>query len=134
MDIAVIGIGGVGGYFGGKLSQIRQIDPQLNIFFIARGQHLKAIQEDGLLLDADEGKIVCKPTKAIENISELPQLDYCFICVKGYDLGNMLIQLKEKISASTVILPLLNGVDIYERIRKVRRGIFILPVCILEHI
>lgn len=130
MNIAVIGIGGVGGYFGGKLTQLRQLDPQLNTFFIARGQHLKAIQEGGLLLDADEGKIVCKPTKAIENISELPRLDYCFICVKGYDLGNMLIQLKEKINASTVILPLLNGVDIYERIRKVIKTGYLHPACV----
>ena len=130
MNIAVIGVGGVGGYFGGKLTQILQTNPQVNIFFIARNQHLKEIQANGLLLDSDEGKIVCKPTKAIENISELPQLDYCLICVKGYDLENVLKQLKVKIGASTVILPLLNGVDIYERVREVIKTGYLHPACV----
>jgi len=130
VNIAVIGIGGVGGYFGGKLTQILQTDPQINIFFIARNQHLKEIQANGLLLDADEGKIVCKPTKAIGNISELPQPDYCLICVKGYDLKNVLEQLKDKVGASTVILPLLNGVDIYERVREVIKTGYLHPACV----
>ena len=130
MNVAVIGIGGVGGYFGGKLAQILPADPQMNIYFVARGQHLKEIQAHGLLLDADEGQMLCKPTKAIEDISELPQLDYCFICVKGYDLKNVLEQLKEKIGASTVILPLLNGVDIHERVHEVIKTGYLHPACV----
>ena len=118
-NIAVIGIGGIGGFFGGKLTKLLKNDPQVNIYFIARGKQLSAIQKSGLLLDAEDGQTACRPTLATDRIADLPLLDYCLICVKGYDLANVLTQLKEKITDSTVIIPLLNGVDIFERIREV---------------
>ena len=130
MNIAVIGTGGVGGYFGGKLTRLREIDPGVNIFFIARNQHLIEIQAHGLLLDAEEGRMVCMPTRATDSISELPVLDYCLICVKGYDLEKVLYQLKDKITASTVVLPLLNGFDIYDRVRKVIKTGYLHPACV----
>lgn len=129
MNIGVIGIGGVGGYFGGKLTQLMS-DHDLNISFIARGQHLNEIKNHGLILDTEEGEMICKPTLATDNIKELPTLDFCLICVKSYDLDNVLIQLNEKISQNTIILPLLNGIDICERIRKrIKIGI-VLPSCV----
>ncbi|HNX23285.1 MAG TPA: 2-dehydropantoate 2-reductase N-terminal domain-containing protein, partial [Spirochaetota bacterium] len=45
MNIAVIGIGGVGGYFGGKLSRLLKDNKNLNIYFIARNQHLAEIKK-----------------------------------------------------------------------------------------
>ncbi|OHD06869.1 MAG: 2-dehydropantoate 2-reductase [Spirochaetes bacterium GWD1_27_9] len=130
MNIAVIGVGGVGGYFGGKLTQLIKNHSDLNIFFIARGNHLKEIKNNGLLLDTDEGQFICKPTLATDKISDLPLLDLCLICVKSYDLENVLTQLKEKVTLNTMILPLLNGVDIYERIRlKIDSGI-VFPSCV----
>jgi 2-dehydropantoate 2-reductase len=129
-NIAVIGIGGIGGFFGGKLTKLLEIDAQVRVYFIARGQHLKEIQTHGLLLDSEEGKFVCKPTKAMENMAELPRLDYCLVCVKGYDLTNVLTQLKDKIDEKTVILPLLNGVDIFERIREVTSSGYLHPACV----
>ncbi|MFA5851530.1 MAG: 2-dehydropantoate 2-reductase [Spirochaetales bacterium] len=130
MNIAVIGIGGVGGYFGGKLTQIPEFGATMSIYFVARNKHLEAIQANGLLLDADEGKFVCKPTKATSDIAHMPPLDYCLICVKGYDLENVLLQLKNKIGPKTVMLPLLNGVDIYERVRKVIKTGYLHPACV----
>ncbi len=130
MNIAVVGIGGVGGYFGGKLTHLREIDPSVNIIFVARNQHLKEIQVHGLLLDSQEGKRVCLPTRATDAISELPLLDYCLICVKGYDLDRVLLQLKDKITSSTVVLPLLNGFDIYDRVRRVIKTGYLHPACV----
>lgn len=130
MNIAVIGIGGVGGYFGGKLTQLLKNDKNLNVYFVARNQHLNEIKKNGLILDTDEGQMVCKPTLATDNISELPQLDLCLVCVKSYDLDNVLIQLKSKITDATMILPLLNGVDIYERIRSIIHNGAIFPSCV----
>ena len=118
-NIAVIGIGGIGGFFGGKLTKLLKNDPQVNIYFIARGKQLSAIQKSGLLLDAKDGRMACRPTMATDRIADLPLLDYCLVCVKGYDLVNALTQLKEMITDSTVVIPLLNGVDIFERIREV---------------
>ncbi|MFW6287372.1 MAG: ketopantoate reductase family protein [bacterium] len=130
MNIAVVGVGGVGGYFGGKLTKL--LDSNLNhkIHFIARGNHLKKIIRNGLILDAEEGTILCRPTTATDDISTLPMLDICMICVKSYDLNNILKQLQQKIMDNTIILPLLNGVDIVYRIRNnIKQGI-ILPSCV----
>lgn len=130
MNIGVIGIGGVGGYFGGKLTQLLNNSKDLAIYFVARNKHLHEIQKNGLILDTDEGVKICKPTYATDNILELPNLDFCLICVKSYDLDNVLMKLKEKISSNTMILPLLNGVDIYERIRqRIHNGV-VFPSCV----
>jgi len=130
MNIGIIGIGGVGGYFGGKITQLLKDDKDLNVFFIARNQHLNEIKKNGLILDTDEGIITCIPTSAADNISELPQLDLCLVCVKSYDLENVLVQLKSKISDNTMVLSLLNGVDIYERIRSIIKNGIVFPSCV----
>lgn len=132
MNIAVIGIGGVGGYFGGKLTQLLQDKTKKHeVCFIARNRHLEEIRKNGLILDSDEGEFVCRPTLATDSIEELPQkLDLCLICVKSYDLVNVLPRLQPKIGDHTMILPLLNGVDIYERIRTTIKNGIVFPACI----
>ncbi len=130
MNIAVIGIGGVGGYFGGKLTKLLEHEKDLKIYFIARNKHLEEIKRNGLLLDTDEGLMICKPTSATDDIFGLPRLDFCLICVKSYDLHDVLIRLEPKISDRTMILPLLNGVDIYERIRSVIHNGVVFPSCV----
>lgn len=129
MNIAIIGTGGVGGYFGGKLAN--QCKDKDNVYFIARGEHLARIKESGLIIRSGEGgEIVCKPKLATEAIEELPMLDICLICVKGFDLQQALERLKNKITDTTEIIPLLNGLDIYDRVRKViTRGI-VYPACV----
>lgn len=127
MKIAVIG---VGGYFGGKLTQLLPNDPDLEIYFVARNEHLEEIKRNGLILDTEEGQSVCRPTFATDDISELPALDLCIIAVKSYDLNGVLRGLSANVSDSTIILPLLNGVDIYERIRSVIAKGTVLPSCV----
>jgi 2-dehydropantoate 2-reductase len=130
MEIGIIGVGGVGGYFGGKLTQILPNSKNLHVYFVARGAHLLEINKNGLLLDTDEGSMTCTPTLATDAIKDLPQLDVCLVCVKGYDLDKVASQLKPKIAKNTLILPLLNGVDIYERIRSVIQDGIVLPACV----
>jgi len=130
MKVAVIGIGGVGGYFGGRLCQLLNCQSDLEIHFIARGQHLPEIQKNGLRLDTDEGEMTCRPTSATDAFADLPELDFVMIGVKSYDLDSILTRLEEKITEKTTILPLLNGVDIYERIRrKIKTGV-VFPACV----
>jgi 2-dehydropantoate 2-reductase len=130
MNIAVIGTGGVGGYFGGKLAAKAEKDNLTNIYFIARGRHLDEIRKNGLILDTEQGSMICNPVLATDRISELPDLDFCLICVKCYDLENVLKKIKSKITEKTCILPLLNGVDIYERIRSVIKTGIVFPSCV----
>lgn len=133
MVIAIIGTGGVGGYFGGKLAQSIALNTEKEheIYFVARGEHGKKIKEKGLILiSKSEGEMICTPNYVVENIADLPMLDVCFVCVKQYDLENCLLSLKTKIKYNTKIIPLLNGIDIYERIRKVIPNGYIFPACV----
>jgi 2-dehydropantoate 2-reductase len=70
------------------------------------------------------------PTRATDNIEELPSPDLCFLCVKSYDLDAVCDALNGHIKPETVVVPLLNGVDIYERVRRVLTNGITLPACI----
>ena len=117
-SVCVYGIGGVGGYFGGRIAhEISKGNNAVQVYFIGRGEHLKAIQQHGLNLITDKEEFLCFPNIATDNIRHIPTPDLYLLCVKGYDLDNAAVSISKNISADTIILPLLNGVDIYERIR-----------------
>jgi len=117
-NVCVYGIGGVGGYFGGRIAhEISKDNRAIQVFFIGRGEHLKAVQQHGLNLITDKEEFFCFPNIATDNIRHISTPDLYLLCVKGYDLDNAAASISKNISADTVILPLLNGVDIYERIR-----------------
>jgi 2-dehydropantoate 2-reductase len=126
-------VGGVGGYFGGKLAHTFSSNPDssVNIFFVARGKHLEAIKKNGLVLKSPEfGSMTCRPKLATERISDLPEIDIFLIAVKGYDLAGVAVSIRNQIKENTVLIPLLNGADIQERLRnKIKTGI-ILPACV----
>jgi 2-dehydropantoate 2-reductase len=130
LNIGVIGIGGVGGYFGGKLCRLISSDGA-NVYFVARGSNLDEIRRNGLWVKmAAEGEWMCRPTLATERIQDLPLLDICLVCVKSYDLSKVMQQLKEKISQETLLVSLLNGVDIYERMRANLNAGHVYPGCV----
>ena len=129
-NIGILGAGGVGGYFGGKLC-LNTDTPQTNVYFLARGKHLEEIKIQGLKLKTEmEGELLCRPALATDSINDLPELDLCLLCVKAFDLLALLSELKNRVSEETVLLPLLNGVDIYARVRSVIDKGIILPACV----
>lgn len=130
MNIAVMGVGGVGGYYGGKLAQMASSESDVKVYFIARNEHLREIQKHGLLLETSEGTLVCKPSLATDDVSALPMLDLVLMCVKGYDLEDAVQKIKSRVFAATCILPLLNGIDIYDRIKKELPQAQVLPACV----
>jgi len=121
----VYGIGGVGGYFGGRIAhEISKGNHAIQVYFIGRGEHLKAIQQHGLNLITDKEEFLCFPNIATDNIRHIPTPDLYLLCVKGYDLNNAVASILKNISTDTIVLPLLNGIDIYERIRtSLQKGI-----------
>jgi 2-dehydropantoate 2-reductase len=130
-ELAIVGLGGVGGYFGFKLARKYAGIPGVNITFVARGKTYDSVSENGLtLLSPEHPDPVTHPDKLIKNISELENAGIILICVKEYDLENVCAQLKTRIGASAIILPLMNGVDIHERIRKITPDAIILPACV----
>ncbi|AMP98213.1 2-dehydropantoate 2-reductase [Pedobacter cryoconitis] len=130
-EFAIIGLGGVGGYFGFKLAQKYTADSAINVTFIAREKTYEIVKENGLTLlsEAHEDPIA-RPDQIFKTVAELGHTDVFVICVKEYDLENICNQLKDKIKNDTVILPLMNGVDIYERIRKIITNGIVLPSCV----
>jgi len=117
-SVCVYGIGGVGGYFGSRIAhEVSKGNRAMQVYFIGRGEHLKTIQQHGLNMITDKEEFICFPNIATENIRHIPAPDLYLLCVKGYDLDNAVASISKNISADTIILPLLNGVDIYERIR-----------------
>lgn len=131
MNIGIIGVGGVGGYFGGKLAKLLNTRDDLKVYFLARGKHLEEIKKNGLhLCTKHEGDFWVTPTLATDHADDLPHLDLCLLCVKGYDLENALISIKNKVDRNTQIIPLLNGVDIYDRVKRALGDAIIFPACV----
>jgi 2-dehydropantoate 2-reductase len=129
--IGVIGVGGVGGYFGGKLCRLLDREPDLRIAFVARGEHRRAIEAHGLQLNSEaDGEIICRPSLATDDFAALPPLDLCLLCVKEIDLAAALQQLAPKLDDRSIVLPLLNGVDVYDRVRAVIANAIVLPACV----
>ena len=133
LQLAVLGVGGVGGYFGGRMAAAVAEGRGRGwaVHFIARGAHLAALQEGGLTLDAAGERIVCKPASAVGTLAEAPVADVVLLCVKGYHLDGAARQIAGHCRASTVIVPLLNGVDIAERVHRMAPVGSVLPACAL---
>jgi 2-dehydropantoate 2-reductase len=132
-NICIFGAGAVGGVFGGKIAHAiaQKPGPLRKVFLIARGAHLEEIKKHGLILNTPEERgILCKPSLATEDISEIPQPDLYLLCVKGYDLNEATLTIKKNIAHNTLVIPLLNGVDIYDRIRKNLDTGIVLPACV----
>jgi len=130
-SVCVYGIGGVGGYFGGRIAhKISKGNRAVQVYFIGRGEHLKAIQQQGLNLITEKEEFICFPNIATDNIRHIPTPDLYLLCVKRYDLDNAVASISKNISADTIILPLLNGVDIYESIRTNLQKAIVSPACV----
>lgn len=128
-NVYIYGVGGVGGYFGAKIIDADR-SKDLKVSFVARGKHLEAIKNKGLILKTDDKQILVRPDCAIENVNELEKIDLILVCVKSYDLDGVILSIKDKIDNDTIILPLLNGVDVYERIRNILDKGLVLPACV----
>ncbi|WP_344766345.1 2-dehydropantoate 2-reductase [Pedobacter ginsengiterrae] len=130
-NITVIGTGGVGGYFGFKLCQYIKNLPAYSITLVARGLTYEAIKENGLTLISPENPgAPVRPDRIIESLEEVEPSDLILICVKEYDLEKVCLAIRNKISSNTIVIALMNGADIYERVRKVINTGTYLPCCI----
>lgn len=129
--IAVIGLGGVGGYFGFKINQENEASKKYTVSFVARGETYRRVKENGLILLSPEHQVNhTYPDFIEEHISNVKDQDLVLICVKEFDLENICWQLKDVINKDTILLPMMNGSDIYERIRSIIPSNVILPTCL----
>lgn len=132
MNICFFGVGGVGGYYGALLTKYFNETGEGNIYFIARGKHKDAIVEKGLLLKKEGGKedVLIQPYLCTDTVDGLPVFDIVVVSVKAYDLEDVTKKVSKNSDKKTIILPLLNGADIYERMRQHLKKGYILPSCV----
>lgn len=129
--ITLIGLGGVGGYFGFKIAQLIEDNPNYKITFVARNETYEIVKKNGLtLLSSEHTQSVAKPNNIINNFDEIEESDLILICVKEYDLENVCNQIKDKITKNTTVMALMNGADIYERVRHIIKNGTFLPSCV----
>jgi 2-dehydropantoate 2-reductase len=106
MRIAVVGAGGVGGYYGGLLARAGN-----EVALIARGAHLQAIREHGLRVESAYGDFVVRPQHATDRPAEVGPVDIIIFAVKMYDLEEAGRAARPLVGPETVVLPLENGLD-----------------------
>jgi len=130
IKIVIAGIGGVGGYFGGLLAKEYESSDSIEICFLVRGEHLNKIREKGLKVIHGATEFIAKPAIATDNANDIGIADYILICTKSYDLDATIEQLYPCIGENTILLPLLNGVESVDRIKKILPGTTVLEGCV----
>ncbi len=113
MKISIIGAGGVGGYFGGMLARAGQ-----DVTFVARGEHLKAMQEHGLEVQTTDGTFSIRPVQVVAYAGEMLEPDLILLTTKTYDLEDIAKQLNSVVKADTIIITTQNGIDADEVVKK----------------
>ena len=106
MRIAIVGSGGVGGYFGGRLAAAG-----VDVTFLARGAHLEAMRAHGLRIDSPKGHVHLPHVKAESDPAVIGPADVVFFAVKLYDTEGALALLPPLIGPDTVVIGFQNGVE-----------------------
>lgn len=106
MRIAVFGSGGVGGFFGGRLARAGE-----SVAFIARGDHLRALRENGLRVDSVAGDFAISPCEATDDPSSIGEVDLVLLGVKAWQVPAAARAMRPMVGEHTTVLPLQNGVE-----------------------
>ena len=114
MRVAIMGTGGVGGYYGGMLARAGE-----DVVFVARGVHLEAIRSSGLTLKTTHAGECTLPVKATDDPGGIGAVDLVLFCVKTYDTDTAALLIRPFIGPQTVVMSLQNGVGNEEQIARV---------------
>lgn len=114
MRIAVMGSGGIGSFYGAMLARAGE-----DVTFIARGAHLAAMRRDGLAVIRDAEHFTVQPAQATDDPAAVGPVALVLVATKTYDLDGALPAMAPLVGPDTAVLPLLNGVDIPERMARV---------------
>jgi 2-dehydropantoate 2-reductase len=118
MKILIVGAGGVGGYLAGKLLECKK-----NVTLLATPKTEEIIKTNGLkIIDVDR-EFTVYPKLELSGI-----YDVVFITTKYYDLDSVIEEIKPYINKNTVVVPVLNGIAHFEKLKKLNAEI--LKACI----
>jgi 2-dehydropantoate 2-reductase len=110
IKVAVVGVGAVGGYFGGLLAK-----GGADVTFIARGKRLEALRARGLTVKSWKGDFSIR-VNATDDADEVGPVDLILFCVKSYDTESAMRQVLPMVGRESIVLSLQNGIDNEERI------------------
>lgn len=111
MRIAVMGSGGLGGYYGALLARLGE-----EVHFIARGAHLDALRSHGLTVKSVHGDFTVAPAHATADPAEIGVADLILFAVKTYDTEAAARALVPAVGPATIVLTFQNGVESHEHI------------------
>jgi 2-dehydropantoate 2-reductase len=104
MRIAIMGSGGLGGYFGARL-----VKGGADVHFIARGRHLEAMRKEGLRIEGPEPLHV-REVQATDDPARIGVVDLVMLCVKLWDTEQAIAQIRPLVGPDTAVVSFQNGV------------------------
>lgn len=110
MRIAILGAGGVGGYYGGLLARAGH-----PVAMLARGAHLEALRQRGIEVRMP-GETFTAAVTATDDPGQLGEIELAVLAVKGYSLTAIAPAVRQVTAAGAIVLPLLNGVEVNDRL------------------
>ncbi len=114
MKICIIGVGGVGGYFGARLAATGH-----EVFFIARGATLETLCTQGLRVESPLGDLHLQNVAATDNPVEVGEVDVVILGVKTWQVPSVAEAARPLVGAGTAILPLQNGIETTDQLAAV---------------
>ena len=112
MKTAIMGTGGLGGYFGAKLAHAG-----MDVTFIARGETLRALRENGIQVHSPHGDFAVDSVQVTDDPGEVGPVDVVLFCVKSYDLDSAVEAVQPMVGPDTILIPVLNGVGHIQRLQ-----------------
>ncbi|GAB4197113.1 MAG: 2-dehydropantoate 2-reductase [Wenzhouxiangellaceae bacterium] len=107
VKIMIFGSGAVGAYFGARLLAAGR-----DVTLIARGHQLQAMREHGLHIESIDGDLTLPKVPVTDDVTGVGHIDLVLVAVKAWQLDQAIAQLRPAIQSHTVILPLLNGIEV----------------------
>ncbi len=114
MRIAIMGAGGVGGYYGARLAAAGE-----EVHLIARGAHLAAIREGGLHLDCHDGAVHARPASATDDAAEVGPVDLVIFAVKLWDTEEAALACRPLIGPGTAVVSGQNGITAEDMLARI---------------
>ncbi|MFI6585204.1 2-dehydropantoate 2-reductase [Embleya sp. NPDC050493] len=113
LRVAMIGAGGIGGYFGGRLAAAGH-----DVTFVARGAHLEALRREGLSVDSVAGSFTVAPAQATDDTRDIGEVDVVMLCVKTWQLPPAIAALEPLVGPGTAVVTVQNGVEAPEQVAQ----------------
>ncbi len=113
MRVAVVGVGAVGGYFGGALARVGH-----DVTFISRGDTAAALRQRGLRVESTAGDFLIAPAQVVEDPASMEPVDLVILGVKAWQVPEVAPMLTPLLGENSAVLPLQNGIEAAEQLAE----------------